>query len=109
LIECLNHHRFGILVALLELRFDKFDIPVAEFMPDKMVNSLSCLVESIIFQRIIQLLNNPGQTAANPAVRKSQRLLNNSRFFLAEIHQNKTGGIPDFIGKGPIASHSFFR
>src|SRR6185437_7740939 len=107
-----------------DVRFQPFDIPVAEIAPEKVINHVRSFVEAEFLESGILLLDHAREARENPAVGKGIRSgvwrfranlrrgelvkLQSCRFGLFEIEKQETGSIPDFVGKGAIAQNAFF-
>src|SRR5215467_8965068 len=96
-------------------RFYDLQIPVAELAPEKLVDRISGLIKSVCRQSIIYLAGNTMQARHDPAVLQSRKLLFRSTISEAgalaraiQIHEHKSGRIPDFIGKSAITFSAAF-
>ena len=56
------------LIPAVEDRFDQFQIPVAEFMPDKLVNASGRLIEAVFIQALDNLIDGLIESRKDPAI-----------------------------------------
>jgi len=61
-------------ISFPELWLDEFQVPVAELVPDEVVDSLRGFVELEFPERVVELPADPGQAASDPAVGQTERL-----------------------------------
>src|SRR5207249_5374413 len=95
-------------ILLLECRLNQLKIPVAVLMPDKLVHLVGGLVEAVMLERVVHLKDTAIQTAQNPPIRERAIFRLNALAQAIEIHQNKSGGVPDLVGEVPVALDPFF-
>ena len=93
--------RFCGIFVIVQTRFYHLDIPVTEFLPDKVVYFLYGDTHLIFFHVICYFFRNRIEHGKNPFVHIChlccRHLCRNFRFL--QIHHNETGSIPYFVGK----------
>ena len=101
--------RFSSVFVIVQTRFYHLDVPVAEFLPDKIIHFLYCDTHLVFFHVICYLFGNCVEHGKNPFIRichlRCRHLCRNFRFL--QIHHNETGSIPYFIGKVSACLYSF--
>ena len=95
--------------SLLQTRFYHLDVPVAELLPDEIVNLLygdAQLVLVHVFGHILCQAVDLGQDpACLPSVRSSEDPRCRTSRFL-HVHHDKTGCVPYLVGKVPAGLHT---
>jgi len=111
----IKEYRLGggpaLLVIILEqVRFNQFQVPVAEFMPGKLVNGLGCFVETILGKGFIHRHNGFLEPVEDPVV--SQRIISRVnpgvRLKTVQVHESETGRVPDFVAEIAVAADPGF-
>ena len=92
---------------VVKARFGNFNVPVANFAPDKIVNGASCFAKLKAFQQAGNVFNGILQTRKNPFI--SQRIRRKFCILVVafHIHQRKARCIPNLVGKVAGAFHAF--
>jgi hypothetical protein len=111
-----GHLRQSLLIQILiliEERLDQFKIPVAEFMPDELIEVVRGFVKLVFFDGLLNRADRLVQPSTDPSIREAQitRLGNQeflARFQTLQIHQGKARSIPDLIDKMAVPFCSRF-
>ena len=117
----------ALAVAVVQFRFDPFDVPVAEIVPEKLINALHRFVKTLRFERVLNRLQRVGKTREKPCVDQRHAAAKLIRCLLAnfrrsnlfqlcaallkfvQIHEQKARRIPDLVRKGTRAKQTIFR
>ena len=92
---------------MIDAVFCKFHIPVAEFIPDKVIYFLNCNSEFIFIHVLGHIFRQCVDLGQNPAVsRLQQRILRRLHTFFRHIHKDETGRVPHFIREVTARLHS---
>ena len=104
-----SSHPAVLVISLIKSGLYHLDIPVAEFVPHKVVDLLYCDAELEFIHIIRHSLNSIVEAGQNPLVlradrgghlvRVDERAQNGLIFgtFLRKVHHDKSGGVPDLI------------
>ena len=94
----------GVLV-LIQGRLDQFDVPVAELVPEELVDGRSGLVEFIPVQRFPHRGNRPVDPAENPLIGQGQIRFSGGLLGVVslEVGQGEPGRVPYLVGEVPVA------
>ena len=108
-------------LAKIEAQLYDFQIPVAKLTPEKLINKVRRIIEAIICERLVYLGSTPVQTRDNPASLERVFFLhadlcwqqlkvnrNPSFFRPLHLHEDKSCGVPDFVGESAIAFRTGF-
>ncbi len=88
------------LVLAVEGEFGRLDVPVAEIVPEELVDALSGVVEPVDLQGLPDLGDGCVETVKNPLVHVFQydgiQRLESASF---QVHEDVPGGVPHLVGK----------
>ena len=100
----------GRVILAVKFGLDQFQIPVAELAPDKTVQALGRLVEAVALNLGRVLFFEHFQAVQDPAVMQAGH---GRRIKLGlgavDMHQGKTGRVPDFVDEMAVALDACFR
>ena len=98
-----------LLCSAVENRFGHLDIPVAEFLPDEIIDLLNGNAQLIAVHIVGDIRSQLIHLIQNPSVRGGELFrINGFRHFPSfHIHKDKTGCIPDLVGEIPACLHPF--
>ena len=97
------------ILFVVKTRLHHFNIPVTEFLPDKVIDFLYCNSQLIFIQIFCNILCQCVDLGENPLVCTGKggkvNLCRNLCFF--QVHHNKSGRVPYLIGKVSACLYSF--
>ena len=98
-----NTPGFAGIPLIRQLRLDQLKIPVTVIVPDKLIDAVRGLIETVFLDRNGNLFGGIGQLGDDPLIDRFFRIVEAFRHaFRAAIHFQKTAGIPDFGGEIPV-------
>ena len=112
----------GVVSALLDLYLGNFQIPVAELVPDKVINRAGDVVQPVFFKAFGDVGFGALQQRDDPAVGRAEiqvalrgtadgtfflRVLVQAAILAFAIHQHKAAGVPQFVAKVAVAFTAF--
>ena len=104
---------FGLTAHLtLQGRFCQFYVPVAQFMPDKMVYCIRSIVEPVRFKGLKGFFYCCIRPYNYPAVGKGVRELgrfNIDRAIVVQVHHGKSCSVPYLVGKVSVTLYPILR
>ena len=98
----------GVFAALLQSDFGELDIPVAEYIPDEIIELLNCDAELKSLKIFRYFLSKVVKEAYNPFILEREiagKALFD--FLIADIHQNESRGVPELVCKVAARSDLF--
>ena len=85
--------------SLLQANLRKLDIPVAENIPDEIIELLNCDAELESLEIVRNLFDEVVIEAEHPLILE-RKLIGQTRFFGAvEVHKDKACGVPELVRK----------
>ena len=89
-----------LFVAGVQADFRDFDIPVAEFIPQKIIQLLYGDAELEVLQILCNFLRGTVKRIDDPFVLKRQLIRQTVRHVMPlQVHEDKTCGVPNLVGK----------
>ena len=100
--------RLRICIFVVNTVLRDLDIPVAELIPDKIMNFLHCYAEFVFIHILCHIFRDCVCARDNPPVNRHQiRGIRLAKRNIVQIHQNKTGCIPHLVGEITARLHAF--
>ena len=98
---------FFSVFFIVKTRFSKFDVPVANFTPDEVINSTTCFTQFKFTKQVGNFFGYMLQTGKNPFVCQSVGSKFRIGVITFNVHQCKAGSIPNFVSKVAGSFHTF--
>ena len=100
------------LVAAVDLNLGKFQIPVAELVPDEAVNGVGDVVETVLGKALVHRIDRAVVFVENPAVddRKIHWLAGvgtQTAVLAFNVHQHEARGVPELVAEIAVAFAAF--
>ena len=89
---------FGVFF-IIQTRFSKLYVPVANLAPDEVVNHAASFAQLELLQHFGNALSGVLQTGQNPFICQGIRSQLSVGIVAFHVHQSETGSVPDFVGK----------
>ena len=105
-VERVGEHGLGRRVPFAQPDLGELDVPVAELVPDEMVDEIGRLVELVVSEARVERGRDRAQPAADPAVGERELGLPDLGTLGLEVHQDEARGVPDLVGEGLVAGHA---
>ena len=98
---------FFSVFFIVQTRFSKFDVPVANFAPDEVVNSAASFAQFKFAKQIGNFFRYVLQAGKNPSICQGVRSQFRIGVIAFNVHQCKTGSIPNLVSKVTSGFYTF--
>ena len=108
--QCMAGSSLNSFVALVELDFRKFKIPVAVLVPNEGVDCVGSVIETVVFKGLTDFLNSTFELGPNPLIwsgvfHRSIRI--KTAVFAFNVHQNEACGVPELVAEIAVTVGAF--